>query len=103
MCGFVCDTIEKLQLNWVWRLPRGMSSRRLPSLNREPPRLCGLTWPFRSFAMSTTWRKLATTPKILQLTGFMMPGTAALARMADQIRQFGAVRWLRRIVGLSHE
>jgi hypothetical protein len=36
----------------------------------------------------------------IRTTGFRMPGTAALAKMADQMRQFGAVRWLSRIVGL---
>jgi len=30
-----------------------------------------------------------------------MPGTAALAIMADQMMQFGAVRWLSKIVGLN--
>lgn len=30
-----------------------------------------------------------------------MPGTAALAMIADHIRQFGAVKWFRRIVGLT--
>ena len=36
----------------------------------------------------------------LQLTGLRIPGTAALAMMADQMMQFGAVRWLSKIVGL---
>lgn len=37
----------------------------------------------------------------MSTTGFRIPGTAALARIADQMRQLGAVRWLRRIVGLE--
>jgi hypothetical protein len=36
----------------------------------------------------------------LWLTGLRIPGTAALAIIADQMIQLGAVRWLSRIVGL---
>jgi hypothetical protein len=61
--------------------------RKLPSLKRDPPKLCGRTCPFLSFAIRTT--------------GFRIPGTAADAMMADQMMQFGAVRWLSRIVGLA--
>lgn len=37
----------------------------------------------------------------MSTTGLRIPGTAAEAMMADQMIQFGAVRWFSKIVGLG--
>jgi hypothetical protein len=50
--------------------------------------------------MSTTCEVSLLLRRGQKLTGLRIPGTAALAIMADQMIQFGAVRWLSKIVGL---